>query len=41
MLYSGFDAKDRPPELISVIFEIEIDLIHPVTKKPFASIAHL
>ncbi|CAF3396074.1 unnamed protein product [Rotaria socialis] len=41
MLYSGFDDKDRPPELISVVFEIEIDLIHPVTKKPFASIAHL
>ncbi|CAF1376947.1 unnamed protein product [Rotaria sp. Silwood1] len=41
ILYSGFDDKNRSSDFISVIFEIEIDLIQPVTKKPFASIEHL
>ena len=41
IVFSGFDDKDRLPELISVVFKIEIDLTHPVINKPFASIEHL
>ncbi|CAF1222341.1 unnamed protein product [Didymodactylos carnosus] len=41
VIYSGSEATNREPESVSVIFEIEMDLIHDATKRPFASIKHL
>ena len=40
-VYSGFDDENRSSEFTSVVFEIEIDLIQIISKKPFASIEHL
>jgi hypothetical protein len=39
-IFSGFDAHPDP-NILSVLFEIEVDVTRSTIKRPFASISHL
>jgi tetratricopeptide (TPR) repeat protein len=41
VIYSGSNPNQQEPNLLTLIFEIEIDLTHNATKRPYASLKHL
>lgn len=41
VMYSGSNPNHQEPNMLTVIFEIEVNLTHDATKRPYASLKHL